>query len=70
LLNADNQSLHSAAFAAEWANGTICESIFVEYDAIDHHGITFTGKLYMHRDTNLDSCPTTSGSSTVPLLVT
>ena len=24
--------------------------------AIDHHG-TFTGKLYMHRDTNLDSCP-------------
>src|SRR4030095_2427303 len=33
------------------------ESIFVEYDAIDHHGIAFAGKLHMYRDTNLDSSP-------------
>ena len=45
------------AFAAEWASGTIGESIFVEYDAIDHHVIAFAGELHMHRDTNLDSGP-------------
>jgi hypothetical protein len=33
------------------------KSIFVEYDAIDHHGIAFAGKPHMHRDTNLDWGP-------------